>query len=186
VNRNSVPFTGLLVALLAVLLAAGAPARAEVTYPHVLPGVELAFPRDEGAHPEYRVEWWYVTGWLDDGGSEPIGFQVTFFRVRPGFAESNPSSFAPKQILFGHAAIAEPAHGKLRHAERSARAGFDLAYAREGGVDVRIDDWSLRRDRDVYRADVAGSQPTISVNGSGRASRSGSTTRNRSPSRVTS
>ncbi len=72
--------------------------------------VELAFPRDEGAHPEYRVEWWYVTGWLDDGGFEPIGFQVTFFRVRPGFAESNPSSFAPKQILFGHAAIAEPAH----------------------------------------------------------------------------
>jgi predicted secreted hydrolase len=156
VNRSSVPFAGLLMALLAVLLAAGAPARAQVTYPNVLPGVELAFPRDEGAHPDFRIEWWYVTGWLDDGGPEPIGFQVTFFRVRPGFAESNPSTFAPKQILFGHAAIAEPAHGKLRHAERSARAGFDLAYAREGGVDVRIDDWTLRRDHDVYRADVSG------------------------------
>jgi predicted secreted hydrolase len=130
----------------------------EVSYPQVVPGVELAFPRDEGAHPDFRIEWWYVTGWLQDGGSEPLGFQVTFFRVRPGIAESNPSAFAPKQVLFGHAAIAEPLHGRLRHAERSARAGFDLAYAREGRVDVRLDDWEMRQDGALYRADVSGNE----------------------------
>jgi predicted secreted hydrolase len=131
-------------------------ARAEVVYPPVVPGLELQLPRDAGAHPDFRIEWWYVTGWLQDGGSHPLGFQVTFFRVRPGVAESNPSSFAPKQVLFGHAAIAEPAHGKLRHAERSARAGFDLAYAREGRTDVRLDDWSIREEGGSYRAVVGG------------------------------
>jgi predicted secreted hydrolase len=149
--------TGLsLCSLLALLLIAAVPVRAQVTYPTVVPGVELQFPRDEGAHPQFRIEWWYVTGWVQDEAGAPLGFQVTFFRVRSGLGESNPSRFAPTQILFGHAAVADPAHGRLRHAERSARAGFDLAYAREGRVDLRLDDWSLRQDGDRYRAVVAG------------------------------
>ncbi len=138
------------------LLALIAPVHAEVNYPPVVPGVELEFPRDEGAHPDYRIEWWYVTGWLQDATGAPLGFQVTFFRVRSGLGESNPSRFAPRQILFGHAAVADPAYGRLRHAERSARAGFDLAYAREGRVDVRLDDWLLRQDGDRYAALVKG------------------------------
>ena len=47
----------------------------------------LAFPRDEGSYPDFRIEWWYVTGQLDDGASKvkaPLGFRVTFFRVRTG------------------------------------------------------------------------------------------------------
>ena len=144
----------LLLALLCLVL----PVQAAVDYPSVTPGVELAFPQDEGAHPAFRIEWWYVTGWLQDDSAEPLGFQVTFFRVRPGLGESNPSRFAPRQILFGHAAIAEPRHGGLRHAERSAREGFDLAYAREGRVDLRLDDWSLRLDGERYRAVVRGDE----------------------------
>jgi predicted secreted hydrolase len=39
------------------------------------------------------------------------------------------------------------------HGERSARAGFGLAEAREGGLDVAIDDWSLRaKAANSYRA----------------------------------
>jgi len=139
-----------------LVLLALVPARAEPVYPPVVAGVDLVFPSDEGAHPDYRIEWWYVTGWVQDDAGQPLGFQVTFFRVRPGLGESNPSRFAPRQILFGHAALADPAHGRLRHAERSARAGFDLAYAREGAVDLRLDDWSLRQAGDRYRAIVAG------------------------------
>jgi predicted secreted hydrolase len=141
-----------------IVLAASTSAGSGVSYPQVLPGIELKFPRDEGAHPDYRIEWWYVTGWLQDERRQPLGFQVTFFRVRPGVAESNPSSFAPRQVVFGHAAIAEPGHGKLRHAERSARVGFDLAYAREGVVDLRLDDWSLRQDGTRYRATAHGNE----------------------------
>jgi len=145
----------LLVGLLLVL-GMGAAARAEVSYPAALPAADLQFPQDEGAHPGFRIEWWYVTGWVQDERGAPLGFQVTFFRVRSGLGETNPSRFAPRQVLFGHAAVADPALGRLRHAERSARDGFELAFAREGSVDVRLDDWSLRQDGDRYRAVVHG------------------------------
>jgi predicted secreted hydrolase len=136
--------------LLALLLLCSlqVAARAEVAYPPVVPGLELQFPRDEGSHPDFRIEWWYVTGWIDATDSKvraPRGFQVTFFRVRTGIAETNPSEFAPRQVLFAHAALADPVQGKLRHAQRSARVGFDLAYARQGSLDVQLNDWSLRQ-----------------------------------------
>ena len=82
---------------------------AKVRYPEVTPGRALSFPRDHGAHPEYRTEWWYVTGWL--GGSR--GFQVTFFRARPEEESANPSAFTPRQVLFAHAALSDPARGRL-------------------------------------------------------------------------
>jgi predicted secreted hydrolase len=130
-----------------VLCLCAALTRGEVSYPPVVPGYELAFPRDEGSHPDFRIEWWYVTGQIHDAVSKvkaARGFQVTFFRVRTGLAADNPSSFAPRQVLFAHAAIADPATGKLHHAQRGARTGFDLVHAREGQLDVKLDDWSIR------------------------------------------
>jgi predicted secreted hydrolase len=148
------------VALIALLLLLPSSAAfCKTAYPPVLPGVELQFPRDEGSHPDYRLEWWYVTGWLEDvdGESQPRGFQVTFFRVRTGLGEGNPSAFAARQVLFAHAAMADPTQGKLRHAQRSARTGFDLVYAREGAMQVRLDDWSLQQVAPAhYRAVVKG------------------------------
>ena len=47
----------------------------------VAPGRTIRFPEDAGAHPGHRIEWWYVTGQLDSREG-PLGFQVTFFRVR--------------------------------------------------------------------------------------------------------
>jgi len=135
-----------------LLLVAGA-ARA-VEYPPVVRGAPLAFPRDHGSHPAFRVEWWYVTGWLRDDGGSDYGFQVTFFRLRPGIAESNPSAFAPRQLLFAHAALADPRLGRLRHDQRAARMGFGLAEAATATTDVRIDDWSLVHDGIAYAARV--------------------------------
>ena len=128
-------------ALLALLAAAPAP----VDYPAVRPGVALRFPADHGAHPAYRTEWWYVTGWLRTADGRDLGFQVTFFRTRPAAGENNPSRFAPRQILFAHAALSDPALGRLLHGERAARAGFGLADAHVNDADVRIRDWRLRR-----------------------------------------
>lgn len=145
--------------VLAIVLLAllGARLAAAVDYPEVRRDAPVELPRDHGAHPAYRVEWWYVTGWLD-AGDETLGFQLTFFRVRPGVQETNPSRFAASQVLFAHAAISDPRHGRLRHAQRSARAGFGLAQAAERELDVRIDDWSLRRDDgdETLRAQVRG------------------------------
>jgi predicted secreted hydrolase len=129
-------------------------AHADVRYPDVVPGAALAFPRDEGAHPAFRTEWWYVTGWLRDARQHEYGFQLTFFRNRPGVAEASTSAFAPKQLLFAHAALADPAKGRLTVDERAAREGFGLAYANEGRTDVAIDDWSLSERQGTYAGRV--------------------------------
>ncbi len=125
--------------------------RAAVSYPAVV-SRPLVFPADYGAHPDFRTEWWYLTGWLGE-----IGFQVTFFRVRTDVDPANPSAFAARQLVIAHAAIADPARGRLLTDERIARAGFGLVGASTGDTDVRLDGWSLRRDAatDSYIARIA-------------------------------
>jgi predicted secreted hydrolase len=86
--------------LLASHACAATPAFTPVT-----PGHRLAFPRDFGAHPGFKTEWWYVTGWLKTPDGKPLGFQVTFFRSATGLAQGNPSRFAAKQLIIGHAAL---------------------------------------------------------------------------------
>lgn len=147
----------MLVLLAPLLLAAGPVSKAvQPPFAAVRPGVPLRFPADHGAHPDFRTEWWYVTGWLDTPQG-PRGFQITFFRSRPELAGDNPSAFTPRQIIFAHAALADRAHGRLRHATRIARAGFGLAGARVGDMDVKVDDWRLWRTADGrLQARVAG------------------------------
>lgn len=147
---------------IALITSITAAARA-ADYPDVIPGRALTFPADEGSHPAFRTEWWYITGWLNDEKNRPLGFQVTFFRSRPGIDEDNPSRFAPKQLVFAHAALSDPEHGELRRAERSARAGFGLAEAAEERLDVHIDDWSLRKEGEHYRARIVTDEMTFDL-----------------------
>jgi predicted secreted hydrolase len=131
----------------------------------------LAFPRDHGAHPDHRIEWWYLTGWLWPGGdggpnadqlADPnadaaagaIGFQVTFFRARTGIGPTTPGAFAAHQLVISHAALADPAYGRLLHDQRIARTGFGIASVAEGDTDVAVDRWSLRRAPDGTYAAV--------------------------------
>lgn len=123
-------------------------------YPAVEAGYTLQFPRDHGAHPAFRTEWWYLTGWVRDAQGVERGVQLTFFRNRPGVQEHNESRFAPKQLMFAHAAIADAAQASLIYDQRVARAGFGLAFANAGDTDVRIDDWTLIREGRDYRADI--------------------------------
>lgn len=139
--------------LLPAALAAGRALAQPVSYPSVVTGTPLFFPRDHGAHPAYRTEWWYVTGFLRDGAIEQ-GFQITFFRHRPGVAEDNPSRFAARQLLFAHAALADVREGRLLQDQRAAREGFGLASAGERDTEVKIDDWSLVRSSQGYQATV--------------------------------
>jgi len=127
---------------------------AAVTLPDVVPR-PLRFPEDFGAHPDFRTEWWYLTGWLGEA-TRPLGFQVTFFRVRTDVDQDNPSAFAARQLVIAHAALSDPARGRLLLDERIARTGFGLVEAATGDTDVRLDHWSLRRDavKDSYQARI--------------------------------
>ncbi len=133
--------------LLAGLSAAGAG--------HALPEKPLVFPRDFGSHPEFRTEWWYVTGYAKSGERE-FGFQVTFFRSRVDVTQGMTSKFAAKQLIFAHGAVTDVQGKKLLHDQRIAREGFDVARASTVDTDVQIKDWSLKRGADGYTAQLAG------------------------------
>ncbi len=117
-------------------------------FAQVDPRKTLSFPRDFGAHPDFRTEWWYATGWLQTPDGKQVGFQVTFFRSATEHERTNPSKFAPKQLIVAHAALSDPAIGKLQHDQRIARAGFGLAQTSESTTDIKLGKWSMLREAD--------------------------------------
>jgi predicted secreted hydrolase len=140
-------------AALFLCLAAGAPA-ASVVYAPVTAGHPLVFPQDYGSHPQFRTEWWYVTGWLATAHGEQLGFQVTFFRTRPDIDPRNPSAFTPHQLLIAHCAISDSKRGGLWQDQRIRRAGLGLAEAATDDTHVWIDHWSLKRGAAAYSAKI--------------------------------
>ncbi|MBL8339897.1 MAG: carotenoid 1,2-hydratase [Rubrivivax sp.] len=120
-------------------------------------GRRLAFPRDHGAHPDTRLEWWYLTGWLAavGSGAPTHGFQVTFFRSRTAFANAAesagpaPGRFAPNHLLLAHAAVTDLNTGRHHHAQRIGRwngepaAGPDRAALHDAAV--HLNGWQLAR-----------------------------------------
>jgi predicted secreted hydrolase len=146
-NLSHAPWAGIMLGIATAALAAPA-------FAPVIPDRPLAFPADFGSHPEFRTEWWYVTGWLTTDRGEPLGFQITFFRTKPGIDDDNPSAFAPHQLLIAHCALSDPQRGRLWQDQRIRRAGLGLADASVGDMHVWIDRWSLQRAPGKYSAKI--------------------------------
>ncbi|MDB5928976.1 MAG: secreted hydrolase-like protein [Polaromonas sp.] len=121
-----------------------------------LPARALAFPRDRGAHPDFRTEWWYITGQAaaSGAGGRAFGFQLTFFRSRIDATQGMASRFAATQLIFAHAAITDVQGKKLWHDQRIARAGFGVALASEQDMDIKLRDWHLKADGNRYSAEL--------------------------------
>jgi len=134
--------------------AASMAAGASSSYAPVTAGQPLVFPADYGSHPQFRTEWWYVTGWLTTEHGEALGFQITFFRTKPDIDENNPSAFTPHQLLIAHCAISDPKRGRLWQDQRIRRAGLGLAEAAAGDTHVWIDNWSIERNAAAYVAKI--------------------------------
>ncbi|WP_244817720.1 carotenoid 1,2-hydratase [Caballeronia sp. Lep1P3] len=148
-------FAATLLALLAFLPTATLPA--DAPFAEVVPGRAIDWPQDTGAHAAYRTEWWYATGWLDTPDHTPLGFQITFFRSNTG--KDGGGAFDPSQVIVAHAALSDPAYGRLVHDQNIARQGFGLAYASNGNTDVKLDAWRMVRAADgryTVDADAAG------------------------------
>ncbi|HWI81029.1 carotenoid 1,2-hydratase [Ramlibacter sp.] len=137
-------------------LVAALPALGLALPGRALPPARLQFPRDFGAHPDFRTEWWYVTGHARSQARE-FGFQVTFFRSRVDAAQPLQSRFAAKQLVFAHAALTDVQGRKLWHDQRIAREGFGVALAAPGDTELRLRDWTLQRRADGYHARLAAS-----------------------------
>ena len=106
----------------------------------------LVFPRDHGAHPAFRIEWWYLTANLRDGAGRDLGLQWTLFRsaLRPPSADApddRGGGWQTPQVWLAHAAVTTPE----RHlfAERFARGGVGQAGVRAAPFAAWLDDWRL-------------------------------------------
>jgi predicted secreted hydrolase len=138
-------------ALLCMGLMAAVPAFAATPeFAAVTPDHPIVLPQDTGAHPAFRTEWWYATGWLTTPDNQPLGFQITFFRSATGHDAADPSAFAPSQLIIAHAALSDPALGHLTHDQRIARQGFGLAFAKPDNTDVKLDAWKIIRAADGH------------------------------------
>jgi predicted secreted hydrolase len=109
-------------------------------------GRQFVFPRDHGSHPEFAIEWWYITGHLTATHQSQFGFQATFFRralVPPGATNNSSSAFGNDQIYLAHMALVNKNTGEFLFQERLNRDGWD-AYASTNTLDVRNGNWSLK------------------------------------------
>src|SRR5690606_2699813 len=105
-------------------------------------GKRFDFPRDHGAHPDYRIEWWYVTANLIGPDGADYGLQWTLFRS--GLAPGEAEGWESPQIWFGHAAV--PSASTHRAAERFARGGTGQAGVTADPFAAWIDDWRMAGD----------------------------------------
>jgi predicted secreted hydrolase len=107
-------------------------------------GHVLTFPKDHGSHPDFKIEWWYLTGHLF-AGERRFGFQATFFRIgREPVEVPGGEDFATAQFYLAHMGLSDPETGAFYHQERLNRAGWD-AGAKVGELDVFNGNWSLKQ-----------------------------------------
>ncbi len=103
------------------------------------------FPRDYGAHPEYRTEWWYFTGNLTDDAGGRFGYQLTFFRQGLRFRlPPKPNLWDVRDVYLGHFAITDIARNQFQYADKVSRSGPDLAAAGTATLDIRLLNWSAK------------------------------------------
>jgi predicted secreted hydrolase len=106
----------------------------------VLPGRQLVFPGDHGAHPDFRIEWWYLTANLTDAAGKAYGAQWTLFRqaITPG---PPAEGWADPQIWMAHAAVTSA--DTHRFAEKFSRGGVGVAGVSAAPFRAFIDNWAI-------------------------------------------
>lgn len=104
----------------------------------------IRLPADQGAHPEYRSEWWYLTGNLADKSGNRYGYQFTIFRLATSPAPPDgDSAWRSNQVYLAHAALTDPSRGNFLEDQRASRAALGLAGARSNPFAVWVENWRL-------------------------------------------
>jgi predicted secreted hydrolase len=134
------------------------------------------FPADHGPHPQFRQEWWYLTGNLDSAAGERFGFELTFFRVAlvppspatgpAGAPSAGPASaWRTRQIYMAHFAVSDVSRGRFRFRQQLARDALGLAGAQAAPLRVWLDDWWLEAEtaRPTARWSLHAAQPGYAI-----------------------
>ncbi|MEZ9119479.1 lipocalin-like domain-containing protein [Vibrio cyclitrophicus] len=109
----------------------------------VVKGIDITFPADHQAHPDFRHEWWYLTANLTDEEGHSLGVQWTQFRFATAPQESDHSTqkttWQSQQIYMAHSAVTT----KDKHYanEKWSRGQAKLAGVDSSPFRVYLDDW---------------------------------------------
>ena len=131
-------------------------------FEHAQPNQTLIFPQDHSAHPDYRIEWWYLTANLEDADGEPLGLQWTLFRqaLMPPSERPEPTPWAADQLWMAHMAISQDEQHQV--AERFGRSHSQAEPSQlndaQAGVIASplhawLDDWQLKTNEEAYGTD---------------------------------
>ncbi|MGI9336095.1 MAG: lipocalin-like domain-containing protein [Gammaproteobacteria bacterium] len=102
------------------------------------------FPRDHGAHPQFRSENWYVGALLEDDDGYTVSLQLTLSRlalVPPGEAARN-SAWAVRDVYRAELELLDGQ--RAVHAERTVRGALGLGGHSHEPVRTWTGDWSLQ------------------------------------------
>ena len=115
-------------------------------YARALEPRSFSFPKDHADHPEFRNEWWYFTGNLQNEVGRPFGFQVTLFRnsLVPKLPEQSGSPWRTNQLYMGHLALSDIQEERFYHAERFQRAALCLSGVKVNPFKIWLDDWEIK------------------------------------------
>jgi predicted secreted hydrolase len=102
-------------------------------YRKALPGYKFEFPRDYFNHPEFRTEWWYYTGNLQDSSGHRFGYELTFFRHNVDQSQRK-NIWHIDDVWFAHFAMTDIDGQRFVHTERMNRAGAGLAGVDPGRI----------------------------------------------------
>lgn len=105
-------------------------------------GKVWSFPADHSPHPDFRIEWWYLTANLTDADGTPYGLQWTLFRT--AMAPDTAEDWGSPQLWMGHAAVTTADQHFVT--ERLARGGIGQAGVTADPFAAWIDDWVLEGD----------------------------------------
>jgi predicted secreted hydrolase len=113
------------------------------------------FPRDHGAHPEFRTEWWYFTGNLRDSSGHRLGYQLTFFRQGITLKPNDPNNpWSIRDLYLAHFTLTDRTVDQFWYGERLSRQGPELAGAKTDGMDVWLLDWSAKMEGNRIRIEA--------------------------------
>lgn len=122
------------------------------------------FPRDHGAHPNFKTEWWYFTGNLQDEQKHRFGYQLTLFRQGIQFTPAQPTSrWAVRDLYFGHFTISDLAADKFHVAERVSRGSLGEAKAGTDKMDVALGPWTIQQDGANEQYHLVATQPDMAI-----------------------
>ncbi|MCD1585494.1 iron ABC transporter permease [Halomonas sp. IOP_14] len=129
---------------------------------HAEPNQPLSFPQEHAAHPDYRIEWWYLTANLEDADGEPLGLQWTLFRqaLIPLNERPAPTPWAADQLWMAHMAISQGEQHQVaeRFGRSHSQASLNTPQDSQAGVMISpfhawLDDWQLKANEEADSSD---------------------------------